>query len=223
MMFTELLNRANAAWYRWPEAFGILTADLHVAATGGCHHGQLVLSRGEGLETSFASGAPGALQRAAIKDLAVVLGMFSGDDRAFSVDTDAAYELVESGNPLGSRYRAVGHPAELLVRIAHGQVTEVSRSVGPNVVTHLVHERMAADDGASFATRFARIIRRQGSSGLEAHQTVTVAADHVGGLLVPVNVKVLTSDGEGAWLWQASLSNVAIQPLPDIPADLFPR
>jgi hypothetical protein len=201
----ELVRGAHARAYRYPPGFEGFCAELAWRTEQGSGGTTVVARTGPEVELD---GGSGDEPEWVVGELRSIVGHRqhseyehgdgSHDGKRLTSSTHMLGELVELGDSLDSSYRVAG-----------GEISTVTRTMGNRRFTIVVHERSPMPDGRTLPTSFTVFFWDEESGALTATEAYRDEVVEVDGVFLPARRRVVRGDEDGLTVRELELSEHA--------------
>jgi hypothetical protein len=203
----ELVRRAHARAYRYPETFAGFRAAVRSNVDGRAAEGTVVARPGPQIELE--------LEAAAEDDRAWVereLRSIVGHRQASAYERgDGRHDkrlVEEAAHPLGVLVE-LGDDYASSYRVAGDELSAVTRTMGERRFTIVVHERFETGEGTALPTSFTVFYWDAASGALAATEAYRDSATAVGGVFLPASRVIVRGDSDGLSVRSLQLSDHA--------------
>lgn len=200
-----LIRRAHGRAYRYPASFVGFEAELSWWTDDALGAARVVALPGPSIEIDGDEAAPGWVE----KELRSIVGhrqasdYDEGDGRSAKRLAESSGhvlgDLVELEDQLGSSYRVSGD-----------DISTVTRTMGGQRFTIVVHDRQEVAGGRAVPTSFTVFFWDAESGALQASEAYRDAVVEVGGLFLPAARRVVRADSTGLSVRELALSGHAL-------------
>ena len=197
-----LVRTAHGRVYRYPDTFDGFEARLTWHTDRASGEGAIAARRGPEVEVSADSGEElGWVER----ELRSIVGhrqfveYEAGDGQHEKVLGSSAHmlgQVVELGDTMDSSYRVAG-----------GEISTVTRTMGGQRFTIVIHDRRAFEDGRTLPTSFSVFFWDAVSGALTATEAYRDEVVDVEGVFLPSLRRVVRGDGDGLSVRELALSD----------------
>jgi hypothetical protein len=195
-----LVRTAHARAYRYPDTFEGFEARLSWRTDRASGRGTVVARKGP--EVVVVDDAGTELEWVT-KELRSIVGhrqftdYEAGDGRHGKALGSAHVlgEVVELGDSLESSYR-----------VASGEISTVTRTMGGQRFTIVIHDRRSFEDGRTLPTSFSVFYWDAGSGALTATEAYHDEVAEIDGIQLPALRRVVRADGSGLAVRELALS-----------------
>jgi hypothetical protein len=203
----ELVRRAHARAYRYPEAFAGFSAGVRWQVDDRSGEGVVVARPGPEIELDL--DAPEADRGWVERELRSIVGHRQASAYERGDGRHAKRIAEEDGHPLGTLVE-LGDEYDSSYRVSHEQLTAVTRTMGGRRFTIVVHERVETPDGRGLPVSFTVFYWDAESGALTATEAYRDDTVDVDGVLLPRSRTIVRGDGDGLAVRSLRLSGHAL-------------
>ena len=196
----ELVRTAHARVYRYPDTFQGFRAALAWRTDQAYGEGTVVARKGPEVDVADAAGAE---LDWVTKELRSIVGHrqfneYEAGDGQHEKSLGSAHvlgEVVELGDSMDSSYR-----------VASGEISTVTRTMGGQRFTIVIQDRHAFADGRTLPVNFGVFFWDADTGALNATELYRDEVVEVGGIQLPALRRVVRADGSGLAVRELALS-----------------